>query len=232
MRTIKPIFFLSLITILLFSGCIGDDVVPDYIEPRVKITNPIDSLKQGDTYQFTADFFNNTGQLESIPVMWESSNDTVISITTGGLAEGLTRYSCNIIAIANYENEMFTDTITVAVGDTTLVSATDSVRTGTAATTSSYVCEGSFTLRDGGSGNLVLEFGPDFQASSSLPGLYVYLTNNPATNAGALEIGPVTQFTGPVSFNVPGGVALYDYDYVLFYCKPFVVKVGDGPFDN
>ena len=71
------------------------------------------------------------------------------------------------------------------------------------------------------------EFGDDYQASTSLPGLYVYLTNNPATANNAFEIGRVEIFNGAHSYRI-SGVGLNEYDYLLYWCKPFSVKVGDG----
>jgi len=98
-------------------------------------------------------------------------------------------------------------------------------------TTSSYLLEGSFSLEDTGNG-LILKLNDDYRASSSLPGLYVYLSNNTTGINNALEIGPVNIFSGATEFNVPGNPGLNDYEYVLFWCKPFGVDVGVGFFEN
>jgi len=58
--------------------------------------------------------------------------------------------------------------------------------------------------------------------------LYVYLTNNPSTTAGALEIGKVTVFEGTHIYTIEGDIPLNQYNYLLYFCKPFNVKVGDG----
>ena len=78
---------------------------------------------------------------------------------------------------------------------------------------------------------LILEFEDDFSTTSALPGLYVYLTNNINTINGALEIGPVTSFSGSQSYQISETDDLFKYGYVLFYCKPFVVPVGNGKLE-
>lgn len=61
----------------------------------------------------------------------------------------------------------------------------------------------------------------------------MYLTNNPNSIANAYEIGEVTIFDGAHSFELDANeVGLTDFDFVLYFCKPFNVKVGDGQFDN
>ena len=60
--------------------------------------------------------------------------------------------------------------------------------------------------------NLVIEIADNYVASSALPGLYIYLTNNPNSINDALEIGEVTVFEGAHSYEVEN-VGLMDYDY-------------------
>ena len=64
-------------------------------------------------------------------------------------------------------------------------------------------------------------------ACSSLPGLYLYLTNNPNTINGAQEVGEVTIFSGAHSYSIPN-TGINEYNYLLYWCKPFSVKVGEG----
>ena len=56
---------------------------------------------------------------------------------------------------------------------------------------------------------------------------YIYLGNNPKSIADAHEIGPVTVFQGAHFYDLPT-IDLYDYNYILYWCKPFGVKVGEG----
>ena len=41
----------------------------------------------------------------------------------------------------------------------------------------------------------------------------------------------VQVFDGAHEYALPAGIGLLDYDYLLYYCKPFGVKVGDGAID-
>jgi len=99
-------------------------------------------------------------------------------------------------------------------------------RIGTIRTTSSYKLEGDFTLKEE-DGKLIIDIADNYEASDALPGLYIYLTNNPNTNTGAVEIGAVDIFKGAHTYEVTG-VNINDFDYLLYFCKPFGVKVGDG----
>ena len=61
--------FLLLVS-LLFINCIGEDVIDDFVEPEVRITNFITEIEISNTYQFTVTYFNNVGQEENVPVTW------------------------------------------------------------------------------------------------------------------------------------------------------------------
>ncbi len=70
-------------------------------------------------------------------------------------------------------------------------------KSGATVTTSSYVLTGDFTLSEiQNSKNLDLQIAENYQASTSLPGLYLYLSNNPNSINGALEVRPVSTFNG------------------------------------
>lgn len=222
--------FCILLAGVMISGCVSEDIIEDEVEERITITNAIDSLRVGESHQFIATFWNNVGMLEEADLVWASSDPTIITVDNTGLAMALTAGNVDLTVSINGRFDLSTMTMLNA-GSTTSEVEVISERTGSLRTTSSYVLEGDFVLSDTGSG-LVLSFEDNFRASSGLPGLYVYLTNNPNTINGAIEIGPVTKFNGPVSYDVPSQVNIEDYGYVLMYCKPFVVKVGDGIFDN
>ena len=133
------------------------------------------------------------------------------------------------MASVNINNiKLVSDTTQVTVADTTVVGGDDQ-KAGSIRTTSSYLLEGDFTITQS-EGNLVIQFASNYKASRSLPGLYVYLSNNPNSTSDAKEIGAVTVFEGVHSYTVPG-IGLEDYTYLLYYCKPFRVKVGDGKIE-
>ncbi len=221
--------FLILLTSLLFS-CIGEDVVDDYVAPQIRLTNPISSIEEGTSYQFEFQFFNNVGQAEAVDANWLSEDPSIVSVSATGLASALQVGTTNLSVTYQDEfGESATDALTVEVGESTVVVETMS-KSGSIATTSSYDLEGDFTLTELPDGQLDLSFGEDYIADSGLPGLFVYLSNNPNSTNGALEIAAVQTFRGAHNYIIDGAT-LNDYSHVLYFCKPFNVKVGDGEIE-
>ncbi len=219
-----------LLPLLLLSGCIGDDIIFDTVPEAVRILNPVDSLTVGDTHQFDARFTNNIGEVEERNVIWSSSNEGVLTVDETGLATALAEGKATLNAEVPLDGKPpVSAAIEVTVSEEEVIGGPSGERSGTIRTTSSYLLEGSFTLREDGN-DIVLEFGDDYRASTSLPGLYVYLTNNPSTVNNAFEVGRVETFSGAHSYRI-SGVGLNDYDFLLYWCKPFSVKVGDGEME-
>ena len=266
---------------LLFLQCIGEDFIDDYVEPNLRITNPIVSIREGLSYQFQARFFDESGtQVENPNFSWSAtppsalhiSNDGTITALSAGTVsvhvsvQGLQgknittalEFSITPLPIAEVETDTTTattDTATSTTGNTsstavtettgnstdtsnpTSESSTSTIDNGIVASeqffegqirsTSSYLLQGSFRYEFDGQ-NIVLSLGENYRADTALPGLYVYLTNNPTTPSGGYEIGEVTVFEGAHQYNLPASIALMDYKYILYWCKPFSVKVGDA----
>lgn len=216
---------------LLFSlsSCIGDDIIFDTVAEDLRLTQSVDTLAAGDNFRFTALFTNNIGIEEERSIRWSSSDTNVLTIDATGLATGVSAGTAIVKAVAesNDQSELSVQH-QVVVADTTVSNTDSSVRRGTIRTTSSYVLEGAFEVRKE-EDDLIIDIAGDYRASSSLPGLYVYLTNNPNTTQGALEIGAVEVFSGAHTYRIGGNIPLNQYDYLLYYCKPFNIKVGDGP---
>ena len=226
----KPLLLLLPLPALLAIGCIQDDYVLDAVPESVRITNPIDSLALGGSYAFEATYFNNIGQAESQPLLWESSDAEVLAIDADGQATAVSVGAVTLsVSVELPDQSSVSDQLELVVAEE-VGGGGDDFRSGTIQSTSSYTLQGSFTLRETESG-LLLEFADDYLASSNLPGLYVYLTNNPNSVANAFEIGMVQVFDGAHEYALPAGIGLLDYDYLLYYCKPFGVKVGDGAID-
>ena len=120
-----------------------------------------------------------------------------------------------------------TSTSTPTVDDDVVVTAPQSYQ-GTIQTTSSYKLTGSYEYGLNDAGQLVLDIAGNYEASTALPGLYVYLSNNPNSTSGSYEIGEVTVFNGAHSYTLPSSVDISDYKYILYWFKPFNVKVGDS----
>ena len=214
---------------ILLTGCIGDDIIDDRVPEVLRITQSIDTLALGETFQFEATYFNEIGDPEAVNINWMSSNQEVVFISEFGLAQGLSLGNATISAIASdKEGRTLMDEFRITVNASGDVSS--DAREGVISTTSSYVLEGSFTLSENGD-DLILTVGDNFRASSSLPGLYVYLGNNQTSISSAREIGKVTQFEGRHSYQIPNA-GIQEYQYILFWCKPFNVKVGEGIFNN
>jgi len=218
--------FSILLSSFFMSSCIKDDVVDDYVNPEIRITSITDSLAIDSTFQSSALYFNNVGEQVEVEVVWTSSNDSVANITNSGLIKGVGIGTCTIYSkYVNGEVEI-TDSFLIAVSVKVTVMVVTLEKSGTVATTSSYPVSGSYTLEVQGD-DLLLTFNADYSADNSLPGLYIFLANNNSTTAGALEIGLVTVFNGVHSYLIPN-TGINDYGFILYFCKPFNVKVGQG----
>jgi hypothetical protein len=78
-----------------------------------------------------------------------------------------------------------------------------------------------------------LVFGADFQASNG-PQLGVYLAKTASgslNSSNSLKLSNLLSNSGTQSYNVPAGVGLNDYNYVVIYCIPFTVRFGTAQFN-
>ncbi len=214
------IFIQVLLFSVCISSCIKDDILADVIPASVRIVSSVDTLAKDSTFLLEAVYFNTGGKKEEVALEWTSSNSSVLSINSNGLISGQT-FGTSEVTVSFGE---ISTSKTIVVDSTT--SAQSLMKGGQVNTTSSYALFGNFTVDQVGT-DLNMNFFSDYNASTALPGLYVYLTNNPNSNSGALEIGPVTTFSGAHSYTIPN-VGINDYTYVLYFCKPFNVKVGHG----
>jgi len=221
----KLIVLFSIVAI--FSSCIKDDIIEDFVEPTLRITTTPDTIIVSSTYQFEFMYLNNVGQEESVDATWSSSNVLIINIDNLGLANANTEGNVDIAVEYVNDGIQLSDVINVNVGQSNVES--NSEKSGTINTTSSYALEGNFTLNENGD-NLVLEFADDYKASTALPGLFVYLSNNRNSIADALEVSAVETFSGAHSYNIEN-VGINDFKFLLYFCKPFNVKVGDGEIE-
>ena len=202
----------------------------DRVDETLRITSQATSIAAGETFQFEARFTNNIGNTEEGRVTWSSSDENVLSITSDGLATALAQGNVIITAEAILEDgNVLQEQMEVEVSVVTVEVEAPTSRSGVIRTTTFYDLEGDFEITEN-DGNLRIEIADNYVASSALPGLYIYLTNNPNSTSGALEIGEVSVFRGAHAYEVEG-VELSEYDYLLYFCKPFRVKVGDGKID-
>ncbi|MDB4180966.1 Ig-like domain-containing protein [Flavobacteriaceae bacterium] len=220
---------LSAVCILSLFSCVKTDIVNDRVDPKLFISNPLSSLENGKTHQFEVVYINYVGkEIESPNVRWTSSDESVLTITEDGLATGVDFGSAKVSVSLVTDEEILTITKDDDFNISTFTEYEPRGFEGTVVTTSSYALEGSYVLDIQDNGVLRLSLGDDYSASTSLPGLYIYLGNNPNSIADAYEIGPVTVFQGAHFYDLPETIGLYDNSYILYWCKPFGVKVGEG----
>ena len=206
-------------------ACVGTDLVEDAQEPELRLTARVDALAVGEAFRLEATFFDAVGREAAAEIAWESDRPGVLGVDAAGLATALAPGRALVTATALAGETPVRDTVGIAVADT-VVDAGPQSRSGRIETQSSYELAGDFTVTDTG-GGVRIEVAEDYVASTALPGLYVYLSNNDASTADALEIGPVEVFRGAHAYTV-AGVGLDEYRYLLYFCKPFNVRVGSG----
>ena len=282
---------------MLFLACIGEDFVDDYVDPNLRITNAIISIREGLSYQFEALFFDESGREVNNPNLeWSAIPPTAVEIQSDGtlkaLETGNVLLTVSTIGLqgdtieASFSFEITpkvvsevtttttevssstTDTATTTTDTPTSTTETSTSTTDTATstsntssstdsnndnndstdeegdevdngivvapqffegqirTTSSYTLEGNFRYEHNGT-QIILSLDDTYRASS-LPGLYLYLTNNPNSPEDGYEVGAVSVFSGEHSYTLPASIGLMDYKYLLYWCKPLRVKVGDA----
>ncbi|MFC4722954.1 Ig-like domain-containing protein [Geojedonia litorea] len=224
--------FLPLFVFIAVQSCIGKDFIDDEVSPEVRILNPVDQIAVSETYQFNATYFNRVGQAEITNISWSSSVESVATIDANGLLTGISEGQTIIKAIVLLNNNSSVEaetTVTIVMGD---VQQNTTTKSGSIATTSSYELTGDFTLQTiENTTNLRLSLANNYKASTSLPGLYVYLTNNPNSIASARSLGAVSVFEGAHSYTIEN-VGINDFSYLLYWCEPFGVKVGGGNIND
>ena len=224
----KNSFSFLFVTLFLFNACIGEDFIDDFVEPSFKIDNPITGLQVSKTHNYSGTYLNTIGEPETTNISWSSSDETVISIDNTGLATAISPGDATISAQIISDGETISDDDTLSIVEEEIENNLEKPesRTGIIKTTSSYSLEGNFVITRS-EGNLTITIADDYTASTSLPGLYVYLSNNPNSISGGLEIDAVTVFNGAHSYEIEN-VAITKYNYLLYWCKPFGVKVGQA----
>ncbi len=224
--------YLSLLIFSLIAifSCVGDDFIDDRVDPVLRITNPLQSLVQDTSIQIQYIFKNNIGLEEDIQVEWTSEDLNIAEINENGFLTSKAKGTTTITAFTEFENKRIEDFFVLEVSEKTVIVETVDERTGSLNPSSFYELEGDFTLTQE-EDKLLLTFNSNYSADTGLPGLYVYLTNNPNSVNGAKVIGKVEKFSGSHSYEIDDS-DLFDYSHILYFCKPFNVKVGDGELSN
>ena len=285
-----------IVCFLLLLSCVGEDLVNDYVDPDLRISNAILSIPEGIQYQFTARFFDESGtKVENPTLVWLVDPPTALSIAQDGTIQAIAageatvivqttglqgdiieaRTTFSVTAVTSTDTststsetstmtaDSETSTLTTDTETSTMTTETETstmttdtetstmtIETETSTTTidnntgtgivlapqfyegeiistSSYIIEGNFRYEHNGT-QITLSLDENYRASTSLPGLYLYLGNNPNTVNGAIEIAKVTVFNGAHEYILPPSIELADYKYLIYWCKPFSVPVGEG----
>ena len=69
-----------LILFLTLGGCIGEDIIDDFVMPQIRITNVPQSLAQGENYMIDAVIMDNVGRSTALPIQYKSSNEDIALI--------------------------------------------------------------------------------------------------------------------------------------------------------
>lgn len=225
MKNCTLLAFLALFT----WSCIGDDVLEDFVQPELRITNQIDSLTIDSSYRFSVLYFNNIGAQTTITPGWSSSDEAILTIDADGLATARAFGPVEVTASFDDGTVLTTAMTSLHTAENPIIPVEPELQTrqGTIRTTSSYVLTGGFVVEERAEGGILLKINEDYRASTALPDLFLYLSNNPASIADALVVADVEIFSGAHEYLLPD-VGIDDYRYLLYYCRPFNVKVGDG----
>ncbi|CAL2101609.1 putative lipoprotein [Tenacibaculum sp. 190130A14a] len=218
-----------LVFVFLFQSCIDNDIINDTVEEKLSINNPIQELTINNTYQYTTKYTDNVGNVQAAQISWNSSDPAIISVSSTGLITAFTKGTATITASTTSSNGATLSTSnTVTATEDMVDNSGPKEKTGTIRTTSSYTLTGTFTLKEiPNTNDLELIVNDDYRASSSLPGLFLYLTNNSNTVSGAKEISAVSVFNGAHTYTIKD-TKINDFSHLLYWCKPFSVKVGDA----
>lgn len=189
---------------------------PDQVA-RVVIVPDSGNIGIGGTLQFAALAQNLSGKvLSGRFVNWRSSDATIATVSSTGLATGFKSGRVNIFAtVDGVESSAVRLTI----------SGTSRGGTFTRNPNTSYNVSGTATLAQQPNGSLVLRLGSDFSSSSG-PRLEVFLSTTSTVGTNSLNLGRLERTSGAQSYNVPAGVKLTTYNWVIIHCVPFNVTFG------
>lgn len=219
-------FLFAISAFIFLQACIGDDFIDDNIDPVLRITNAVDTIAIGTTYQLEHIYLNNIGREENINTQWTSSDESVLEVNATGLVTASSIGTATITISSVDLDQILVQSIEITISDSAPTGTSLQMSEGTIIASSFYTLEGSFSYTQTEEGIDII-FAEDYKASTALPGLYVYLSNNQNSIADAYEIGKVNVFNGAHTYEIED-VGFSDYQFLVYYCKPFNVKVGDG----
>ena len=208
---------------------------PPPVVDRVAVTPSSASIEEGETRQFTATAYESDNTV--IPgktFTWTSSNTTVATINSSGLAEGKQAGSTTITASVDGKSD--TATLTVTEPAPMLRS-----RTGTISGRNNYNSGGSVTLSQTSDGKLELKI-TGLSTPSGAPDVYVALYTSSNINwgsgaslpSGARSFGEVSRQSGTKTwtFTPASGENIDSWSHLILHCRLIDSEVGSASLSN
>lgn len=183
----------------------------------VMVTPTSSTIGVGETVQLTARALNAMGATIFGKIFaWSTSKPAIVTVDNAGLATGIAPGTANITSMVD---EIQSNSATVQVVGQRRI-GTFMKKPGT-----SYDVNGTAILERLSTSSLVLRFSSDFNSSNG-PGLEVYLSKNNMVNAQSRSLGRLKSTAGTQSYDVPTGIELDTFDWVIIHCVPFNVTFG------
>lgn len=192
-------------------------------DEALRIVAQTQSMEVGTQFQFEAQFFDNTGEIDPTVISdWTSSAPDIISINQNGLARALSDGEATITASANGETS---SVVVSAFSD-----LTNTIRSGSLEGRG-YRISGSFKLQVE-EDQLILSF-ENASIDPNAPGPYFYLSNQERSVTGGVNLGKSEDGTFSINVTeVSPETTINSYDYVIVWCEPFNVTLGLGELSN
>ena len=199
---------------------------PPPVLARIEVSPLMAEIEEGNTQQFTAKgLTSDSEEIPDVSFAWSSRNTNVATVDAEGLTTAINAGTTMIRAMA----EGITGSGSLTVTAPPLPSRSGMV----SGSRGGYRMSGTVTLEHNSAGGLVLRFGSDF--TSNAGGFFVLLSSsktirlhlNPVAPPGTyVELGPLQSRTGAQTYQVPSGVELDTFDFVIVYCRLIDRDVG------
>ena len=230
----KLIPFALLALFFTFTSCDSDseDVIDDRVETQVRITNPITSLKVGETHALKATYFDNVGKEADASLSWTSSNTAVATVSNSGLLTGVEDGNTTITVSGGPDDKINSFDITIIANDTTTPPVPSTpTRSGAFKGANGYNLEGNYTIRKNNTtGQLEIAIDESYKVSS-VPALEAYLSNNAGSIANGLLLEGYTLKAGAHTLTTPQEVEINEYQYLIFWCAAVNKEVGSSKIE-
>lgn len=192
-------------------------------DEELRIVSQTQSMEVGTQFQFEAQFFNSSGDVDNTVFPdWASSAPDIISINQNGLARALAEGNATISAIGQGK--------TSSVEVNAFTEFTNTSRSGSLEGRG-YNISGSFTLTQE-EDQLILSF-ENASIDPNAPGPYYYLSNQERSVTGGVNLGKSADGTFTINVSdVSPETTINSYDYVIVWCEPFNVTLGLGSLSN